>query len=257
MLKIIIIIILVYVLLIKPPFRKRHVKGLFTHRGHHDENNIVLENSLAAFEKSCQKGYGIELDVQLSKDDVVYVFHDGDFVRLLGNNDKLSDLNSWEIDLMTINGHTIPRFSEVLECVAGRVPLIVELKPLGDYKRLATKTVEQLDDYEGEFVVESFDPRIVFWFRLHRRNYTRGQLIMQEKEYDVRFVPYLWIHLWINVLTRPDFMAVHKNLFPLSINLKLYQAMGGNIVSWTIHEKDPQFENVDAMIFEYFEPKTQ
>ena len=250
--KYVLLFVLLYIFLIKPPFKTKNVKGLYTHRGFYKKDQSVLENSLEAFSASIDHNYGIELDVQLSSDNVVYVFHDEDLNRLLGQDVLLKDLSSQEIDELQINGHKIPKFNEVLELVDGQVPLIVELKPKGNYVLLAEKTVALLDSYNGDFVVESFDPRIVFWFRVHRPNYTRGQLIMEPKEYEKPILVRIWTSLWINFLTRPHFMAVHKHLFPLSLNLKIYHWLGGSIVSWTIHKEDPYYKE-DAIIFEFYE----
>ena len=81
-----------------PPLRQRKISGLYSHRGLFTLDGSIPENSLEAFQNSINHGYGIELDVQLSKDGEVYVFHDDDLKRLFGKDIKFSDLMGWEID---------------------------------------------------------------------------------------------------------------------------------------------------------------
>lgn len=238
--------------MIKPPFRKRKVRGLYTHRGYHLEDKSIYENTLESFQKSIDYNYGIELDVKLSKDGIVYIYHDKTLKRLFGLDTHFEDLLSIEIDSFSLNGSKIPRFKEALDLIDGQVNLIVELKPGRRYKELSKKVVGYLEDYHGDFIIESFDPRILLWFRFHKPQYTRGQLIMEAKRYDTPKLARLWINLFLNFLARPDFVAAHKNLFPMSLNLRLYKLMGGKLVSWTMHEKDTKYTYVDAMIFEYY-----
>ena len=246
------IFVLIYLFLIKPPFRRRSINKLYTHRGYHLEDKSIHENTLDSFQKSIDYNYGIELDVKLSKDGIVYIYHDKTLKRLFGLDTHFEDLLSTEIDNLLLNGSKIPRFEEALDLINGQVDLIVELKPGRRYKELSRKVVEYLEDYQGDFVVESFDPRILLWFRLFKPSYTRGQLIMEAKRYDTPRLAKVWINLFLNFLARPDFVAAHKNLFPMSFNLKLYKLMGGKLVSWTMHKEDLNYDYVDAMIFEYY-----
>ena len=111
----------------------------------------VPENTLQAFKRSMDHAYGIELDVQLSKDGVVYVFHDDDLKRLFGDERLFESMLSEEIDRLRLNGEKIPRFQEVLELVSGRVPLIVELKSCKRYRQLSDKTMNLLKHYQGSY----------------------------------------------------------------------------------------------------------
>lgn len=247
-----VIFAVIYIFLIMPPFRKREVKGLYSHRGYHLKDKTIYENTLESFQKSIDYNYGIELDVRLSKDGLVYVYHDPTLKRLFDESTRFADLESSEIDKLFLGQSKIPRFSDVLELVDGQVDLIVELKDGKGYKELSRKVAEYLDAYKGNFVIESFDPRIVLWFRFNKPEYTRGFLVMKAKKYETPKLAKVWINLFLNFLARPDFVAAHKSLFPLSLNLRIYKLMGGKIVSWTIHEGDPDYDDVDAKIFEYF-----
>lgn len=100
------------------------------HRGFHDNRSECPENSLPAFERAIQMGYGIELDVQLTKDGVPVVFHDWDLKRAAGVDRKIRDCTFEELQSYRLFGssQTIPAFETVLELADGRTPLIIELK---------------------------------------------------------------------------------------------------------------------------------
>ena len=103
----------------------------YAHRGLH--NDEIPENSLAAFEAACEAGHGIELDIQLSKDGEVMVFHDYTLIRMTGKEGKVCDYTAAELKSTSLKGtdQTIPTFAEVLDLVNGRVPILVELKGPG------------------------------------------------------------------------------------------------------------------------------
>ena len=134
----------------------------YAHRGLHNGKDAP-ENSLAAFEAACQKGYGIELDVQLSRDGKVMVFHDYTLVRMTGCDKKLAELDAEELTALTLgeSDQKIPTFAEVLSLVNGRVPLLVELKGENFDTSLCAKVAEMLRDYQGPYCVESFNPLLI------------------------------------------------------------------------------------------------
>ena len=102
----------------------------YAHRGLHSPDKSVPENSLAAFAAAADAGYGMELDVQLSKDGEVVVFHDDTLDRVTGVAGRVDAFDWAELKEMPLcgTGHHMPLFTEVLATVAGRTPLIVELK---------------------------------------------------------------------------------------------------------------------------------
>ena len=131
MLIFILLLIALILFLIAPACGKRraeHIRGAkYAHRGLH--NAQVSENTLAAFERACQAGYGIELDVQLSRDGHVVVFHDDDLRRMTGDPRRVDEVDLSELQSLPLpDGSRIPAFAEVLACVAGRAPLLVEIK---------------------------------------------------------------------------------------------------------------------------------
>lgn len=159
------IVFLVYLfVLVRPRGKAPEDKTLlcgYAHRGLH--GNGVPENSLHAFELACQAGYGIELDIQLSSDGVVMVFHDGTLQRMTGVEGNLSDFSAAELSSLRLAGteQKMPTLREVLDLVDGRVPLLVELKGGTLDTTLCNKAYELLKDYKGSFCLESFNPWLV------------------------------------------------------------------------------------------------
>ncbi|MBQ5791548.1 MAG: glycerophosphodiester phosphodiesterase, partial [Clostridia bacterium] len=147
------LLILLYLLLfLRPRGRKPKDSRLlcdYAHRGLH--GNGVPENSLLAFGEAVKKGFGIELDVQLSADGVVMVFHDYTLIRMTGKEEKLKNLTAEELQALSLAGteQTIPTFREVLELVDGKVPLLVELKGEDLNSALCPKVAELLQEYQG------------------------------------------------------------------------------------------------------------
>ena len=122
-----------YLLAIMPrmahrPDRQPFLGVYYAHRGLHDNGGDAPENSMRAFEKAVEAGYGIELDVQLSKDRVPVVFHDFTLERVCGIKGKVYDYTYEELQEFRLcrSEERIPRFEDFLEMVGGRVPLIVE-----------------------------------------------------------------------------------------------------------------------------------
>lgn len=158
-------LLLLYLFLIAPrmrgkPDRTPLLGVLYAHRGLFDNDTDAPENSLPAFRKAIEAGYGIELDVQLSKDGVPVVFHDASLKRMCGVNGKVWEYSLSELKQMKLahSDAVIPTFAEVLDAVNGKVPLIIEYKldvPQTEVCRLVN---EQLLTYPGAYCIESFHP---------------------------------------------------------------------------------------------------
>ncbi len=247
------VILLVFYLFVLLPGRRSVPKAFYSHRGHHLKDQSIPENSLRAFQRSIDHGYGIELDLQLSKDGIVYVFHDDRLKRLLKDDRAFASLSSEEIDQIDLYGEKIPRFTEVLALVDGQVPLIVELKSNDRYRELSEKAVQALKKYDGDYVIESFDPRIVTYFRFHYPHIVRGFLLMDPEKYKKPKAAYMLSSLIFNFLMRADFIAIEKRYYAKHWPSRIFKALGGELVLWTIHKNDKIEE--DIIIFEYFEPR--
>lgn len=165
---------------------------LIAHRGVHYK---YKENSLKAFKMAIIEGYTIEFDVHLTKDDKIVVYHDNNLKRLTGVDKEIWKCTYDEI-ISIIN---VPTIDEVLDLVNGEVALIIELKFSMKFGKLEKLLVDVLDNYVGEFAVQSFNPYSIMWFRKHRKNYVRGYLI--NNSVFIKFIMYL--------LLKPDFVAVN------------------------------------------------
>jgi glycerophosphoryl diester phosphodiesterase len=140
----------------------------FAHRGLHDHRQGVIENSLSAFRAAIAAGYGIELDVQRSADDVPIVFHDDDLDRLTDATGAFRKHNAAELGRRSLRGSTdtIPTLTEVLEMVAGRVPLLVEIKENWNTMKDTDGVLEHavaaaLAHYTGPVAVMAFNPHCI------------------------------------------------------------------------------------------------
>ncbi len=167
---------------------------------------------MEAFDRACREGYGIELDVQLSSDDVVMVFHDEDLERMTGKTGRMSERTCEELQSLHLaNGGHIPTFQDVLATVNGRTPLLVEVKACRKNSELCRRTIELLRSYPGAYLVESFNPLTLLWLRRNAPDIVRGQLISPASIYAKAKMPLivsiLLSTLSLNFLTRPDFIA--------------------------------------------------
>jgi len=153
-----------------------YVKYKLAHRGLH--NDKFPENSLGAFQHAKDKGFGIELDVRLTKDNQVVVFHDDNLSRMCGKHKDVRNLTLDELKEYKLKKtkYCIPTLEEVLELVQDEVPIIVELKPLRGAKKYAEIVYNVLKKYKGRYAVKSFNPFLILWFKKHAPKVIRGML---------------------------------------------------------------------------------
>lgn len=260
-------IVILYLLMIMPrmfhrPDQSRFQNWLYAHRGFHDNNGDAPENSLKAFELAVDKGYGIELDIQLSKDGIPVVFHDSTLTRMTGIKKKVSDLTLDELKQIPLrrSDERIPTLQEVLALVEGMVPLIIEFKVDLFGPSLCEKAAPILDAYDGDYCIESFNPLVVRWYKKHRNGVVRGQLsddFYKEEQPGNQFVLFLLSRLLFNFLGRPDFIAYHHkyaNSLSLNICKRLYKLP---IAAWTVknqYDYDKNRRFFDYIIFDSFTP---
>jgi glycerophosphoryl diester phosphodiesterase len=189
----------------------------FAHRGLHDIKRGLVENTLPAFAAARDAGFGMELDIRFSKDMQLVVFHDDDLLRLAGDARRVRQLTLEElkaIPLAGIDSARIPTLREVLDLVDGKTPLLIELKSGPDNARLCQALMDMLADYRGEYIVESFNPLIVAWFRFHAPQVVRGQLVGPLRIYRPTvngIAAFFMAGLMANFVSRPDFVAYDAN----------------------------------------------
>lgn len=236
-------------------------KWKYAHRGLHGSG--VPENSMAAFRKALDSGYGIELDLHLLTDGNLAVIHDSSLKRTVGQEGKIEDLATKDLSKCFLEGtsETIPTFRQVLDLFDGKAPLIVELKPNGDnYAALAATACEMLKDYKGLYCIESFDPRCIRWLKTNRPHIVRGQLaynsLHEQSEYP-RILRFLMTNLFSNFWNVPDFIAYdfsNRNLLNIHITRKIWRVQA---VAWTLRTPDDFDTAVNEgwiPIFEGFQP---
>lgn len=222
---------------------------------------IAPENSLRAFQRAVDAGFGIELDVQMSKDHVPVVFHDFTLKRICGAEGKVCDYTCEELQRFSLCGsdQRIPRFEDVLKCVGGKVPMIVELKIEATDLSVCPAVDELLQGYSGMYCIESFNPLGLLWYRRHRKDVVRGQL----SEFFLKTanlsapLGFLLQNLLFNWLTKPDFVAYnysHRDGLSRRICRRLYR---NTAVAWTIRSREQlktAEKSFDIFIFDSFLP---
>ena len=204
------------------PFTENKV---YAHRGMH--GGKIEENTLEAFAKAVENGYGIELDVRVSADGQAVIAHDSALWHDSGEGRNICDLTADEL-----KEYGVPLLSEALDVIDGKVPVIVELKCETSDISICPIVAEVLDEYNGEYCIESFNPYVLKWFRECRPEIARGQLSAAFTEKHPKY--FMIKNLLVNCISRPDFIAYdHKAPFNLSLALcrKLYNTP---VFAWTV-----------------------
>lgn len=253
------VLALVWLFLIAPAGKKADVREMakcdFAHRGLFGGD--VPENSLSAFARAVEKGYGIELDVQLTRDGQLCVFHDETLLRMCGEDVKVADLTAQQLKERTLGqGEAIPMLSEVLEVVHGCVPLLIEMKPHGDMRALCSALHTQMQGYDGSYCVESFHPIAVRQYKKLAPQVARGQLSFGKRTERGKngARDFLFQHMLLHAISRPDFVARDtkgSGKIALWIVQKVFRTP---VFVWTVRDgKRPA--NSDAVIFEGRRPE--
>ena len=239
-------------------------KYRYAHRGFHDKPQIP-ENSLPAFRRAIEHGFGSEFDVHLTKDGQLVVFHDDTTDRCTGQSGTLEDRTLKEVRELRLEGtqEQIPLFDEVLELFENTgLPLIIELKVVGGNQGpLAEKVCTRLDSYKGHFCIECFDPRAMAEVRKLRPDIVRGQLssdFVKEPATSPKGTRSILTNLKMDFLSKPDFVAYN---FDYASNKAFRKAVARGIqgVAWTIRtpEDMKKAESLGYIcIFEKFDPNT-
>ena len=260
-------VLILYLFLTAPNLRNAKTrceaipKAPYAHRGLHDGS--VPENSLTAFRRAAEKGYGIELDVHLTKDGHLAVMHDGSLKRMCGSDQRIPLLTLREVQSFRLldTGERVPAFADVLKAVAPRkTPLIVEMKSDPEnWRALPEKLLAAMQGYPGFWCVESFDPRMLGWFRRNAPQVVRGQLAYDPRRIgEKRPLYYVFgADLLTNFLSRPDFISYqHEADGNLSFRAvrRLFRPCAA---AWTVQSQkdfDDLRKRYDLQIFEGFEP---
>ncbi len=264
MLLLLLLLVGLYLFLVFPAVRRhphrRVLKGRYiAHRGLHDLDPGTPENSLAAFRKAVNAGFAVECDIHLTADGEVVVFHDSDLHRVCGVDGTVETMTLAKLRECRLNGteQTIPTLRELLALVDGRVPILIEFKCDGkNYRALCEAANAILCDYPDIYLVQSFYPLALWWYKKNRPDVCRGQLSSGFKgEAPVRR---LLARLLFNFLSRPDFVSYnheYAHRFSLVLNILL----GAFPVGWTfcsLEEVQNGKHRFRTYIFELFLPPT-
>ncbi len=239
-------------------FKSWLVETPIAHRGLHDKN--IPENSLGAFAKAIEKGYAIELDVQLLSDGTVAVFHDNSLSRMTGNDGYIKFLNKNDLKVLKLKGtkEHIPTLEEVLKLVDGRTPLLIEIKNSSTKVGvLEQKVIDLLKNYDGEFAVQSFNPFSLQYFKNHAPNILRGQLSGSFKgEKLAWYKKFLLKRMAFNKsASNPNFISYEYSMLP---NRYVKKFKDIPLLAWTVGSKEEYLKVVkhcDNIIFEDFIPE--
>lgn len=242
----IVIFATVYIFLIMPRVSDRADMDLqstdYAHRGLHSA--AIPENSLAAFALARDAGYGIELDIRLSADGEIFVFHDENIKRMCQKSAVIHKMTSAEIRSLYLKGtdERIPTLSEALELIDGRVPILIEVKSAPNEYALCRAVCELLDGYQGAFAMQSFSPKVLSYFKKYRPRFARGQLVTkidkQSKEVKSPILRFALTHMLLNTLSRPDFISIDGKLLrepAFFIITRLFAAKG---FVWTVRKPE-------------------
>lgn len=234
---------------------------LYAHRGLHDGNKQVIENSMEAFRLAVDNGYGMELDVQLTRDGKLVVHHDGSLKRVCGVDKQVHEVDCADLPLLP-DGSKIPLFTEVLSLVDGRAPIIVEVKHNGGSAKNAAAAWEILKEYKGPYCVESFNPAAMKYFREHAPHIVRGQLANggKWKKEDLNLPSYIALRsLMVNAISRPHFVAYSV---PTDSSVSMWlmkRVFKPYLACWTVREQKvldyAKKEGYQYPIFELFTPE--
>ncbi|MCQ2491870.1 MAG: glycerophosphodiester phosphodiesterase [Lachnospiraceae bacterium] len=265
-----IILFALYLLAIKPnddEERRKALKPLedrgVAHRGIFNNKGDAPENSLLAYQRAVEYNVAFECDVHLTKDGKLAMLHDPNLKRMCGVDIPMNELTYEEICQYRLkdSDQVIPLLDDVLEMVHGQVPIVLEIKPHGNYKETIVKVAERMDAYEGFWVLESFHPSILRWFYKNRPEIIRGQLstdMFRNHLGKNLFEKIIITTLVTNFLVKPDFISYNykhrRNIF-YRLMRKLYRC--GN-AGWTFRSKKAvrkYGKRFDTIIFDGFIPK--
>ena len=237
----------------------------YAHRGLHNAEKGVPENSMTAFQLAVEAGFGAELDVHLMAAGNLAVVHDCDLTRVCGKPGIIEELMEEDLIEYPLMGteELIPLFQEVLELFEGKTPLIIELKVEGGNANALTDAVmAMLEDWNGVYCLESFHPGVLLRLKERYPWVLRGQLsqdFLKGGEVHGLSLParFALTNLLTSALTRPDFVA-YKWQDRRNPSLRLMRALYGvHEVGWTVRDRQTM-EALEAegvpTIFEGFLP---
>jgi glycerophosphoryl diester phosphodiesterase len=211
-------------------------EGAYAHRGLHGGG--IVENSPSAFAAAIERGMGIECDVQRSRDGQAMVFHDWELDRLTGERGPVKARSAGELGRLSLGsgGDAIPTLPQLLAQIAGRAPLLIEIKSKREvrFAPLCLAVRNALEGYRGRVAVMSFDPRVVRWFARREPRLVRGLVMTEEGHRTLSGHFRRHATLWH---ARPEFLAYDVRDLP-SRFASAQRARGLPVLTWTVRSED-------------------
>ena len=224
------------------------------HRGYHDMNSQIWENTLSAFKRAIEAGFAIECDIQLSSDSVPMVFHDHDLQRLCNINGEVRERTAGELRMLSIGGTAdkIPTLRQMLDLVKGRVPLVIELKGIDAEQDdgFVEAVLEVLEGYDGKVALMSFDYHLLRALKVAECPWPVGLTAEGVK---------------------PENLSAHKEAMDLGLDFTSYcvahlpndfvtglREKGTPVITWTVRDeimRAQTYNYADQMTFEGFDPR--
>lgn len=244
------------------------LKHPIAHRGLHDRDKGVIENSKTAFANAIKAGFGIECDLQLSGDGIPMVFHDAELSRLTRQAGKISSLSAGQIGRIKLTaskrGDTPQTFAEFLTQVDGAVPLVIELKkPAGGRnQQLASAAVEVAKNYKGPIVFKSFYPGLLSSVRAAGFTGPIGIIVTKITRQNDRFKELNMVERVVmhNLLHYPksrfDFISSSYKALDLPA-IRFLRKLGFPVITWTIGSFEIAQKtkgHADQLVFEKYLP---
>jgi glycerophosphoryl diester phosphodiesterase len=234
------------------------------HRGLHDISRGIVENMPGSVNAAIAGNFAIEVDIQLTADGEAMVHHDDDLGRLNDGNGALLTKTAAELKAVTFKNtaERMMSLSDLCALVAGRVPLVIEVKSHFDGdRRLVTRMAEVLSSYSGPAVGMSFDPDQVLALRELAPNLPRG--IVAERTYRDGWDDLTseqrdsMLYLRHGFRTQPHFVAFWVNELPAPAPWIARNIFGCPLLTWTVRTPEQRAKAAryaDQMIFEGFVP---
>lgn len=232
--------------------------SLFAHRGLHTKDLKIPENTISAFLNAIDNNFDIELDILLSKDNKIIVFHDENLNRIFKIDEKVKNLTFEQLQKNTIydTDQKIPLLVDVLKLVNHKANLLIEIKPSVDIKKMGPIFINEMKNFNGKWAVFSFNPFIINWFRKNYPDVIRGQISKMYSKNDNFFLRLLLNKMRTNIITKPDFISYYIKDLPKKFLNKINKKKV--VISYTATNQE-QFDLVkkhyDNVVFEHFIPK--
>ncbi len=225
------------------------------HRGIWDDK--TAENSFSAFNNAILNNVPIEIDLFLTVDNKIVVFHDDSLFRLTGENNNVYDKTLLELNQLKLlnTEEKIMTFTELLDLINGKIPILIEIKNQPNGKKLIKILIEILKKYKGEFAIQSFNPFYIKRAKKLAPHYIYG--ILSDKNYRSKnkISQFIVNNMPLNFLIKPDFISVNYDNLPL----KRSKTKNKVVIAWTITgskaETYSYLNGAHNIIYEGFLPK--